>query len=105
MHKEYVEQHDQGYWISGTRISLDSIVAAFLDGLSPETIVKECFPELTLEQVYGAIAFYLGNREQIDAYLNTSDAEHANLHQALSKADPEFARRLTSPQRQALAET
>jgi uncharacterized protein (DUF433 family) len=103
MRKEYIEQHDQGYWITGTRISLDSVVVAFLDGLSPETIAGECFPELTLEQVYGAIAFYLGNRDHIDAYLQTSEAEFANLQQALPEADPEFARKLATARRQALA--
>ena len=56
---EYVNQHDGGYWIADSRVSLDSVVYAFLDGLSPETIVAECFPVLSLEQAYGAIAFYL----------------------------------------------
>jgi uncharacterized protein (DUF433 family) len=56
------------YWIEGTRISLDLIVYAFQKGLSPESIVQS-FPLLTLEQVYGAIAFYLANRIEIDGYL------------------------------------
>ncbi len=29
MDKAYVEKRDGGYWIKGTRISLDSIVYAF----------------------------------------------------------------------------
>ncbi|WP_293104583.1 DUF433 domain-containing protein, partial [Moorena sp. SIO3I6] len=66
--KTYVEYRDKGYWIAGTRISLDSVVYTFRNGLSPESIVQS-FPLLTLEQVYGAIAFYLANREQIDTYL------------------------------------
>ena len=51
MEKCYVDEHDGGYWVAGTRVSLDSVVFAFLDGLSPETIAAECFPVLTLEQV------------------------------------------------------
>ena len=58
MGKDYVEQHDEAYWISGTRVSLDSVVYAFLEGLSPESIVDN-FDTLTLEEVYGALAFYL----------------------------------------------
>ena len=54
MINQYVEFHDEGYWIRGTRISLDSIVYAFRDGLSPETIARDCFPSLSLEEVYGA---------------------------------------------------
>jgi uncharacterized protein (DUF433 family) len=57
--RQYVEKRDIGYRIAGTRVSLDSVIFAFLDGLSPETIVSDCFPVLTLEQTYGAITYYL----------------------------------------------
>ncbi|XPM60063.1 MAG: DUF433 domain-containing protein [Leptolyngbya sp. IPPAS B-1204] len=66
--KQYVEQREAGYWLSGSRVSLDSIVYAFLRDELPEQIVQN-FPTLTLEQVYGAIAFYLSNQAAIDAYL------------------------------------
>jgi len=51
---DYVESRDGGYWIRGSRVSLDSVVYRFLEGLAPDTIHSECFPTLTLEQVYGA---------------------------------------------------
>jgi uncharacterized protein (DUF433 family) len=66
--KEYVEQREGCYRIIGKRISLDSIVYAFLTGQSPESIVQS-FPALTLEEVYGAITFYLRNRTAIDSYI------------------------------------
>ena len=47
-------------------VSLDSIVYAFLNGQTAESIAQS-FPLLTLEQVYGAIAVYLANRDEIDA--------------------------------------
>ena len=68
MANEYVEQRNGGYYVLGTRVSLDSVVYAFLRGESPEGIA-ESFPALSLEQVYGAIAFYLANQRAIDAYL------------------------------------
>jgi uncharacterized protein (DUF433 family) len=74
MNKSYVEQRDGGYWIAGTRISLDSIIAAFSRGAAPETI-RRSFPLLTLEQVYGAITFYLAHENEIDEYLQRSDAD------------------------------
>ena len=58
MEKVYVEARDGAYWLASIRVSLDSVVLAFVEGLSPETIAGECFPTLTLEQVYGAIAYY-----------------------------------------------
>ena len=100
MEKHYVEQRDEGYWIAGTRVSLDSIVFAFLDGLSPEVVVAECFPVLTLEQVYGAITYYLAHRADIDRYLQQADAEFDALRQATRHADPQFHAKLMQARRQ-----
>jgi uncharacterized protein (DUF433 family) len=68
MAKEYIEERDSNYYVVGTRISLDSIVYAFRRGESPETICQN-FELLRLEEVYGAIAYYLANQADIDAYL------------------------------------
>jgi len=66
--QQYVEQRNGGYYIAGSRVSLDSIVYAFRCGDSPEAI-RQSFPSLSLEQVYGAIAYYLADKEAIDTYL------------------------------------
>jgi uncharacterized protein (DUF433 family) len=87
MSKEYVTKINEAYRISDTRVSLDSVVYAFLNGLSPESIV-DSFPTLTLEQVYGAIAFYLANQAEINAYLRQGEAEFAELSQKLREANP-----------------
>jgi uncharacterized protein (DUF433 family) len=68
MPKEYIEERGGNYYVAGTRISLDSIVHAFGRGESPETICQN-FELLRLEEVYGAIAHYLANQADIDAYL------------------------------------
>jgi uncharacterized protein (DUF433 family) len=97
MNEAYIENRDGGYFVSGTPISLDSIVYAFRRGASPETI-KNSFPVLTLEQVYGAIAFYLSQQPIIDEYLLKSEqayeaAREAN-HEQLRKEKPELWERL-----------
>jgi uncharacterized protein (DUF433 family) len=74
MENDYVAQRDGGYWIKGTRISLDSIVCAFNRGAAPESI-KRSFPLLRLEEIYGAITFYLSLEREIDAYLAESEGE------------------------------
>jgi uncharacterized protein (DUF433 family) len=66
MSGEYVENRHGDYWIAGTRVSLDSLVHAYWQGHSPETIAQS-FSTLTLEQVYGAMAYYLRHREDVDA--------------------------------------
>jgi uncharacterized protein (DUF433 family) len=99
MEKVYIEQREGGYWISGTRVSMDSVVIAFLTGLSPETIAAECFPGLTLEQAYGAITYYLAHRDEINAYLHEAEAEFDALRQATHQADPPFSARLAKARR------
>lgn len=85
--KSYIEYRNETYWVEGTRISLDSIVYAFQKGVSPESIVQS-FPLLTLEQVYGAIAFYLANRLEIDAYLAAEEKAFDTMPQPLQTTDP-----------------
>lgn len=65
---EHIEKRKGVYYVPSTRVSLDSIVYAFRDGSSPESI-REDFEGLSLAHVYGAIAFYLDHQKEIDAYL------------------------------------
>jgi uncharacterized protein (DUF433 family) len=92
MKLQYVEQRDQGYWVAGSRVSLESIIFAFREGLSPETIAAECFPTLSLEQVYGTITYYLSHRPEIDAYLRDAEDEFTAFQQV--PRDPEFSQKM-----------
>ncbi len=102
MDKQYVEWRDEGYWVAGTRIALDSLVYAFLNGVSPETIAIECFTGLSLEQVYGAITYYLGHRPEIDAYLKASEEEFEALQAATRSTNLALTQKLTQAHRQLL---
>ncbi|MGB2605545.1 MAG: DUF433 domain-containing protein [Candidatus Sulfotelmatobacter sp.] len=93
MAREYVEQHDGGYWIAGTRVSLDSIVYAFLRGAALEDIVQS-FPVLTLEEVDGAIAYYRGHQTEVDSYLRQSDREFESLRAQARRANPDLYKKL-----------
>jgi uncharacterized protein (DUF433 family) len=73
--KSYVRIDQQGvYRVGDTRVMLDSVVAAFHQGHSPETIQQQ-YPALSLEAVYGSIAYYLANTTEVDEYLKRQDAE------------------------------
>jgi uncharacterized protein (DUF433 family) len=102
MNKEYVEWRDNGYWIKHTRISLDSVVLAFRNGISPEIIAGECYPALTLEQVYGTITYYLGHRQAIDAYLKKEEQEYEQLRQAARQVNPALINKLTKARHELL---
>ncbi len=93
MNKSYVEYRDQGYWIANSRVSLDTIVYAFLDGQSPESIAQS-LPVLTLEQIYGAIAFYLAHQTEIETYLEHSKANFETRRKASRESDPVFYQKL-----------
>jgi uncharacterized protein (DUF433 family) len=101
MAKEYVELKEGAYKVGGTRVSLDSVVYSFRRGASPEAIQRS-FPALTLEQVYGAIAFYLANQEEIDQYLLGEEEEFEKLRQASRAAHPEWYARMERARKEAL---
>jgi len=85
MRKEYVNYSEGAYRIAGTRVSLDSLIYLFREGMSAESIVESC-PALTLEQVHGALAFYLANQKEIDTYLaegqRLAEVQHRQSRQA-----------------------
>jgi uncharacterized protein (DUF433 family) len=95
----YVEQREGVYRVAGTRVSLDSIVYAFLDGHTAESI-QQSFPLLTLEQVYGAITYYLAHREAIEAYLREQEAAFETLKETLRRNNPQMAQRIAAIKQQ-----
>ena len=91
--KSYIEQREGVYRVGGTRVSLDSIVYAFLEGHTAESI-QQSFPILTLEQVYGAITYYLAHREDIDTYLQEQEAVFETFKETLRRSNPRMAQRI-----------
>ena len=81
MDQTYVEQREGGYYVKGSRVPLDALVNAFCNGASPEAI-RQDFPTLTLEQVYGAITFYLGHRDEVDVTLQEAREKLSALEAA-----------------------
>lgn len=89
----HVENRDGVLYIPGTRISLDSIVYAFRQGASPESI-REDFNGLSLADVYGAITYYLDNQCQVDAYLGRRNEQWAQLEKQAVPLGEELRLRL-----------
>ncbi len=97
----YIEQRDGGYYVARTRVSLDSLVYSFRSGESPETIQQQV-PSLSLEQVYGAIAFYLGHQAEVDANISQGEEQIGELIPPLSQRKPEAYQRLQRAREQML---
>lgn len=68
--KQYVRVDENNVMrVGNSQVMLDSVVAAFAQGHSPETI-RQQYPSLSLEEVYGAIAYYLANFKEVNDYLD-----------------------------------
>ncbi len=67
--REYIEKRSTGLFVIGSKVALESVVYEYEGGASPESILL-AYPGLgSLENVYGAITYYLANRREVDAYL------------------------------------
>ena len=66
--------------MSGTRITLDTVIARHHQGDSPEAI-HEGFDILPLNDIYAVIAYYLAHRDELDAYLQRRDEEAEHIRQ------------------------
>jgi uncharacterized protein (DUF433 family) len=102
--KRYVEERDGGYYICGTRISLASVVYAYLDG-HPVEGIQDSYPLLTQEQIHGALAFYLGHRAEIEAYLGEQRQRYERARQMTRDADPAFYEHMAARRRELLAKS
>jgi uncharacterized protein (DUF433 family) len=97
MDNNYVSVDGDSYRISGSRVSLDSIVYDYLSGLSPESIADN-FDTLSLEQVYGAITFYLSHKDEVDRHLMQNRAKFDELRTKARESHPLLYRKLEEMQ-------
>ena len=73
-----------GIRIGSSRVTLDSILASYHNGSTPEEIAIQ-FSVLRLEDIYSAIAYYLNHRQEIDSYLEQRDQQAQQLRQQLTQ--------------------
>ncbi len=55
--------------IGATRVTLDTVIAAFREGMSAEGIAEQ-YPSLRLAEVYSVIGYFLSHQEEVEAYLD-----------------------------------
>ena len=64
--------------VGGTRVTLDTVVATFLDGATAEEIAQQ-YPSLHLADVYAVISYYLRHIEEVEAYLSERRKQAAEV--------------------------
>ena len=76
--------------VRGSRVTLDTIVSAFQKGSTAEQI-QDSFPSLSLRQIYGAIAYYLERKDEVNSYLKRRQAAAQALRREI-ESEPENTR-------------
>jgi hypothetical protein len=73
--------------VTGTRISLDVLVAEFKRGKTPES-VHDAYQTVSLADVYAIFAYYLRHRAEVEAYLGEQEREGAEIQLRIEANDP-----------------
>ena len=74
--------------VGGTRVTLDTVVAAFREGATAEEIAHQ-YPTLRLADVYSVIAYYLRHQASVDTYLDDrSHSSRSIRHENERRTDP-----------------
>jgi len=66
--------------VGGTRVTLDTLVAPFNQGATPEEIVFR-YPSLQLADVYAAIGYYLRHQQEVEVYLQQRQQRASEIRQ------------------------
>lgn len=74
--------------VDGTRVPLDTLVAAFKLGRSPEAI-HESFDTVPLADVYAILSYYLRHRAEVEAYLAAQDRDAAQIQARIEAEHPQ----------------
>ena len=68
-----LELNEDGMVLVGkTRVTLDTVVAAFLEGATAEAIAEQ-YPSLQLADVYSVISYYLRRKAEVQGYFILSE--------------------------------
>jgi uncharacterized protein (DUF433 family) len=73
--------------VGNSQVLLDVVIREFHNGAEPEAIAHG-FPTLNLADVYGAIAYYLRHRKDVDEYLHVRRQEAEKLQQEIAAKQP-----------------
>ena len=74
-------------YVGNTRVTLDTVVEAFLDGATPEEIVSR-YPVLDLADAYAVVGYYLRHRAEVERYLEQRRQRAAEVREQNERRFP-----------------
>jgi len=78
--------------VTGTRVSLDSLVHEYEHGATPEEIAIS-FPSVRIEDIYAAITYYLNHRERVEEYMRQQEMD-ADAVRCRIESAPDYQRKM-----------
>lgn len=76
--------------VGNSRVLLETVVRAFQDGASPESIIHR-YTTLSLSDVYNTIGYYLRHQDAVEAYLSQREELAEAVQQRLSNIQPDLS--------------
>ena len=76
--------------VGNSRVLLEIVIRAFQDGASAESIV-DSYSTLTLADAYGAIAYYLKNKDSVEEYLNQREELAESVKRRIQVVQPDLS--------------
>lgn len=76
--------------VGSSRVLLETVIRAFQDGASPESIVHR-YSTLSLSDVYNTIGYYLRHQDAVEAYLDRREQLAESVKQRLSGIQPDLS--------------
>ena len=67
--------------VRGTRVTLETVVAAFAEGATPEEITQQ-YPSASLADIYQVVGYYLRHSAELEFYLAQRQQQAADTRQA-----------------------
>jgi uncharacterized protein (DUF433 family) len=101
MSQEFIERRDGGFYVIGSRVPIDRVVWEYRNGEDPETIQSH-YPTLTLEEVNGAIAFYLNHKDEVEQAIAERKREE-DAYIAAHPAPPDIKEKFARMRQQMLS--
>ena len=100
---QFIERREAGFYIKGSRVPIDRVVQDYRNGEDPATIQSH-YPTLTVEQINGAISFYVNHKDEVDKVIDErtrAEDAYAASHPTPADIKEEFERmrRQTAPRR------
>ncbi len=70
--------------VAKTRVTLDTVVTAFLEGATAEEIGEQ-YTSLRLSDIYSVIGYYLKHKAEVDAYISERQSQATAIRQEIEQ--------------------